>query len=101
MRSFTAAPIRRAKTTATSRACRPCWRGCPSDVPGTTINRLCGSGMDAVITAARGIKAGEIDIVIAGGVEMHVARALRDAEGGQRLFTPCGNSTIPPSAGAS
>ena len=38
-------------------------------VPGTTINRLCGSGMDAVTMAARAIKAGEIELAIAGGVE--------------------------------
>ncbi|MGH6617569.1 3-oxoadipyl-CoA thiolase [Sphingomonas sp.] len=38
-------------------------------VPGTTINRLCGSGMDAVGTAARAIKAGEADLYLAGGVE--------------------------------
>ncbi|MBB4064002.1 3-oxoadipyl-CoA thiolase [Gellertiella hungarica] len=43
--------------------------GLPLSVPGTTINRLCGSGMDAVITAARAIRAGEADLVIAGGVE--------------------------------
>ena len=43
--------------------------GLPTSVPGTTINRLCGSGMDAVITAARAIRAGEMDLVIAGGVE--------------------------------
>ncbi|WP_417597113.1 3-oxoadipyl-CoA thiolase [Pararhodobacter oceanensis] len=43
--------------------------GLPESVPGTTINRLCGSGMDAVIIAARAIRAGEIDIAIAGGVE--------------------------------
>jgi acetyl-CoA acyltransferase len=43
--------------------------GLPRDVPGTTINRLCGSGMDAVITAARAIKAGEAELMIAGGVE--------------------------------
>jgi acetyl-CoA acyltransferase len=43
--------------------------GLPQSVPGATINRLCGSGMDAVITAARAIKAGEADLVIAGGVE--------------------------------
>ncbi len=43
--------------------------GLPRDVPGTTINRLCGSGMDAVITAARAIKAGEAELLIAGGVE--------------------------------
>ncbi|PZO63034.1 MAG: 3-oxoadipyl-CoA thiolase [Paracoccus denitrificans] len=43
--------------------------GLPVDVPGTTINRLCGSGMDAIITAARAIKAGEAELMIAGGVE--------------------------------
>ena len=43
--------------------------GLPISVSGTTINRLCGSGMDAVITAARAIRAGEADIMIAGGVE--------------------------------
>ena len=43
--------------------------GYPETVPGTTMNRLCGSGMDAVITAARAIKAGEADLIIAGGVE--------------------------------
>ncbi|MCY1170963.1 Beta-ketoadipyl-CoA thiolase [compost metagenome] len=43
--------------------------GLPVAVSGTTINRLCGSGMDAVIAAARSIKAGEAELVIAGGVE--------------------------------
>jgi acetyl-CoA acyltransferase len=43
--------------------------GLPVSVPGTTINRLCGSGMDAVITAARAIRAGEAELMIAGGVE--------------------------------
>lgn len=43
--------------------------GYPTLVPGMTLNRLCGSGMDAVITAARAIKSGEQDLVIAGGVE--------------------------------
>src|SRR5262245_46077708 len=43
--------------------------GLPEDVPGTTINRLCGSGMDAVISAARAIKTGEAELMIAGGVE--------------------------------
>ncbi|MGA8042560.1 MAG: 3-oxoadipyl-CoA thiolase [Terracidiphilus sp.] len=43
--------------------------GLPHTVSGTTINRLCGSGMDAVGTAARAIACGEADIVIAGGVE--------------------------------
>jgi 3-oxoadipyl-CoA thiolase len=43
--------------------------GLPVAVPGATINRLCGSGMDAVGTAARAIKAGETALMIAGGVE--------------------------------
>ena len=43
--------------------------GLPESVPGTTMNRLCGSGMDAVGTAARAIASGEADLVIAGGVE--------------------------------
>ena len=43
--------------------------GLPPEVPGATINRLCGSGMDAVGTAARAIKAGEAHLMIAGGVE--------------------------------
>jgi acetyl-CoA acyltransferase len=43
--------------------------GLPGSIPGTTMNRLCGSGMDAVIAAARAIKAGEAEIMIAGGVE--------------------------------
>jgi acetyl-CoA acyltransferase len=43
--------------------------GLPVDVPGATINRLCGSSMDAVGTAARAIRSGEADLMIAGGVE--------------------------------
>jgi len=43
--------------------------GLPVDVPGTTVNRLCGSSMDAIAIAARAIKAGEQSLVIAGGVE--------------------------------
>ena len=43
--------------------------GMPVGVPGTTINRLCGSGMDAVGMAARAIRAGDCDFVLAGGVE--------------------------------
>lgn len=43
--------------------------GLSEKIPGATINRLCGSGMDAIGTAARAIKAGEADIIIAGGVE--------------------------------
>jgi acetyl-CoA acyltransferase len=43
--------------------------GLPETVTGTTVNRLCGSGMDAIIMAARAIKSGEADLMIAGGVE--------------------------------
>jgi 3-oxoadipyl-CoA thiolase len=43
--------------------------GLPETVTGTTINRLCGSGLDAVLTAARAIKAGEAELMIAGGTE--------------------------------
>ncbi|MEQ8348978.1 MAG: 3-oxoadipyl-CoA thiolase [Sneathiellaceae bacterium] len=43
--------------------------GLPEEVPGATLNRLCGSGMDATATAARAIKAGEASLMISGGVE--------------------------------
>ncbi len=43
--------------------------GLPVSVPGTTVNRLCASGMDAVIMAARSIKSGETELIVAGGVE--------------------------------
>ena len=43
--------------------------GLPAEIPGSTVNRLCGSGMDAIGIAARSIKAGEADLMLAGGVE--------------------------------
>jgi acetyl-CoA acyltransferase len=43
--------------------------GLPKEVPGATVNRLCGSSMDAVATAARAIKSGEAELIVAGGVE--------------------------------
>ncbi len=43
--------------------------GLPDSVPGTTVNRLCGSGMDAIGIAARAVKCGEADMIIAGGTE--------------------------------
>ena len=43
--------------------------GLPKEVPGSTVNRLCGSGMDALIIAARAVKSGEAELMIAGGVE--------------------------------
>jgi len=43
--------------------------GLPKEVPGVTVNRLCGSGLDAIASAARSIRCGEADLIIAGGVE--------------------------------
>src|SRR5216684_65923 len=43
--------------------------GLPKEVPGSTVNRLCGSSMDAIAIASRAIKSGEADLIIAGGVE--------------------------------
>jgi acetyl-CoA C-acetyltransferase len=43
--------------------------GLPQEVPGATVNRLCGSGLDAIATAARAIRSGEAELMIAGGVE--------------------------------
>jgi len=43
--------------------------GLPKEIPGSTVNRLCGSSLDALAVASRGIKSGELDLVIAGGVE--------------------------------
>ncbi len=43
--------------------------GLPKEISGSTVNRLCGSSMDAIAVAARGIKSGEMDLLIAGGVE--------------------------------
>src|ERR1700736_4312486 len=78
--------------------------GLPKEVPGSTVNRLCGSSMDAVAIAARAIKSGEADLVIAGGVES-MSRApfvvgkadaafsrsmrLEDTTLGWRFINPC------------
>src|SRR5881392_457925 len=43
--------------------------GLPQEVPGSTVNRLCGSSLDAIAIASRAIKSGEAELVIAGGVE--------------------------------
>lgn len=56
--------------------------GLPVNVSGTTINRLCGSGMDAVGTASRAIKSGEADLMIAGGVESMSRAPFVVAKGG-------------------
>jgi hypothetical protein len=59
--------------------------GLPLEVPGATINRLCGSGLDAVGTAARAIKAGEAGPDDRRWRGEHEPRALRHAQGGKRL----------------
>ena len=77
--------------------------GLPESVPGTTVNRLCASGLDAVIAAGRAIKAGEAELVVAGGVEsmsrapfvlakaerpFERAQALQDTTLGWRFVNP-------------
>src|SRR5258707_7438882 len=50
--------------------------GLPVEVPGATVNRLCGSGMEAIASAARAIAAGEADIMLAGGAESMTPAAV-------------------------
>jgi acetyl-CoA acyltransferase len=85
--------------------------GLPVDVPGATVNRLCGSGMEAIASAARAIAAGEADICLAGGVES-MTRApfvlpraeapfprdagLADTRLGWRLVSPRMRQAYPP-----
>jgi acetyl-CoA acetyltransferase family protein len=66
--------------------------GLPAEVPGTTINRLCGSGLDAVASAARSIIAGDNEIVIAGGVES-MSRAPWVLQKPERAF-PAGHQQL-------
>jgi acetyl-CoA acyltransferase len=73
--------------------------GLPAAVPGTTINRLCGSGMDAVITAARAIRAGEAELVIAGGVES-MSRAPFVLPKAETAFSRSAEIYQPPDEGA-
>src|ERR1700722_17626494 len=56
--------------------------GLPKEVPGSTVNRLCGSSMDAVGIAARAIKSGETELMIAGGVESMTRAPFVMAKGG-------------------
>ena len=60
--------------------------GLPETVPAITVNRLCASGMDAVGFAARGIKAGDYDLAIAGGVESMSRAPFVMPKGERRLF---------------
>ena len=63
--------------------------GLPKEVPGSTVNRLCGSSMDAVGVAARAIRSGETDLMIAGGVESMSRAPFVMGKAGDRL-QPCG-----------
>ncbi len=66
--------------------------GFPSSVPGVTVNRLCGSAVEAVIQGSRAIEAGDADIVLAGGVES-MSRAPYVVQKAERPF-PAGNQTL-------
>ena len=74
--------------------------GLPERVPGVTLNRLCASGLDAVGAAARAIRAGEIDLAIAGGVESMTRAPFVMGKARPPSSAPP-RSTTPPSAGAS
>src|SRR4051812_10296287 len=71
--------------------------GFPVDIPGQTVNRLCGSGLQAIATAAQAIKAGEGDAFVAGGVEQ-MTRApyvmLKSAEPWNRQVPAMADSTV-------
>jgi 3-oxoadipyl-CoA thiolase len=71
--------------------------GFPVDVPGQTVNRLCGSGLQAIASAAQAIKAGEGDAFVAGGVES-MTRApyvmLKSGEPWNRQAPPMADSTV-------
>ncbi|WP_327312450.1 thiolase family protein [Streptomyces sp. NBC_01235] len=66
--------------------------GFPTSVPGVTVNRLCGSSIEAVIQASRAVEAGDADIVLAGGVES-MSRAPYVVEKSSKPF-PAGNQTM-------
>ena len=70
--------------------------GLPDAVPGCTVNRLCGSGLEAVIQASRAIRLGDHDVVIAGGVES-MSRAPYSMEKPAEAFPRRIKSTIQPS----
>ena len=67
--------------------------GFPTSVPGVTVNRLCGSSMEAVIQASRAIESGDADIVLAGGVES-MSRAPFVVEKLPRAWPVSGNQTM-------
>jgi acetyl-CoA acetyltransferase family protein len=67
--------------------------GFPSSVPGVTVNRLCGSAVEAVIQGSRAIEAGDAEIVLAGGVES-MSRAPYVVEKSSKPFPAVGNQTM-------
>ncbi len=74
--------------------------GLPIEVPGTTINRLCGSGLDAIGNAARALRCGEAGLMLAGGVES-MSRAPFVMGKSERRSAVRPNCSTPPSAGVS
>ena len=75
--------------------------GLPVEVPGTTVNRLCGSGLDAVAIAARAVRTGEADLVIAGGVESMTRAPFVHAQGRHGVVAHRRDVTTRRSAGGS
>ncbi len=67
--------------------------GFPSSVPGVTVNRLCGSAVEAVIQGSRAIESGDADIILAGGVES-MSRAPYVVEKSAKPFPAVGNQTM-------
>ena len=67
--------------------------GFPTSVPGVTVNRLCGSALDAVIQGSRAIEVGDADVVLAGGVES-MSRAPFIVEKAQKPYPASGNPTM-------
>jgi acetyl-CoA acetyltransferase family protein len=67
--------------------------GFPSSVPGVTVNRLCGSAVEAVIQGSRAIEAGDADVILAGGVES-MSRAPYVVEKSAKPFPAVGNQTM-------
>src|SRR5690554_1519558 len=67
--------------------------GFPTSVPGTTINRLCGSSLDAVIQGSRAIESGDADIILTGGVES-MSRAPFVVEKAPKGWPAVGNQTL-------
>ena len=82
-RSFTAAPTRQAKTTAMSRGWRCCSQGSPTASPASPSTGFARPASTRSAQAARAIRAGEIDLAIAGGVEIDDAGAARHGQGGR------------------